>query len=301
MLEIRDLHKSFGEHRAIHGVSLSLRASERLAFLGPNGAGKTTLIRCLSGRAKPDRGTITLFGQPIDRHDARQCLGLVPQEIAIYGDLTTRENLNAFGKFHGLRGQRLRQQVDWAIQWTGLESRADDFVGGFSGGMKRRVNLACGVLHDPKILLLDEPTVGVDPQSRQRIFAMLRELSDGGTAILLTTHHLDEAQTQSDRIVIVDQGQVVADGTFEQLVAKTVGDSRVVKLRVDQAAPPVPPSQMQSRRKATLTARINDVGTELPTVMQAARDQGYAINDVEVQTPSLHHVFLHLTGHELRD
>jgi len=316
LLEIRELHKAFGDRQALRGVSFSLKPAERLAFLGPNGAGKTTLIRCLSGRVQPDQGEISLFGSPLSNDGQRECLGLVPQEIAIYGDLTTRENLVAFGKFHGLRGRRLRRQVDWALQWTGLENRADDFVGGFSGGMKRRVNLACGVLHEPKILLLDEPTVGVDPQSRQRIFAMLSELSAAGTAILLTTHHLDEAQTQSDRIVIVDQGSVVADGTFEQLVAQTVGDSRVVRLRVDQAVQATPKAHIHAnvqgddrvpaqppieKRKATLTARIQDVGQDLPALLRSAQDQGYDIHDVEVQTPSLHHVFLHLTGHELRD
>ncbi|MEM9645145.1 MAG: ABC transporter ATP-binding protein [Planctomycetota bacterium] len=344
MLHIRDLRKSYGAKEAVRGVSFSLREGERLAFLGPNGAGKTTMIRCVSGRTRPDSGTIQWQGKSIELDGARENLGLVPQEIAVYGDLTTRENLIAFGRFHGLRGRRLRRQVDWALQWTGLNSRADDFVGSFSGGMKRRVNLACGVLHDPKIILLDEPTVGVDPQSRQRIFAMLDELSDGGASILLTTHHLDEAQSQSDRIVIVDQGQVVADGTFEQLVTQTVGASRIVKLRVDQAVElPVPnPSEPSSsalmgrtttnsaeehsndrhpsdrhpddqgerqpghrptsrRRMATLTAKIDDVAGDLPRVLQSAERQGYQIHDVEVQAPTLHHVFLHLTGHELRD
>ncbi len=307
MLEIQDLHKSFGEKQAACGISFSLRTGERLALLGPNGAGKTTTIRCVSGRTRPDSGSIRLSGLPIDEPGVRDVLGLVPQEIAVYGDLTTRENLQAFGRFHGLRRRELARQVDWALQWTGLESRANDFVGGFSGGMKRRVNLACGVLHQPKIILLDEPTVGVDPQSRQRIFAMLDELNAGGTSILLTTHHLDEAQSQSDRIVIVDQGRVVADGSFEQLVSQTIGTGRVVKLRVDKPGEVDTPGEnggpprIAAPRMATLTTKIGDVGRELPAVLQAADRQGYRIHDVEVQSPTLHHVFLHLTGQDLRD
>ena len=148
----------------------------------------------------------------------------------MHGDLTTRQNLEAFGKFHGLRRRELRERLGWALQWTGLEDRANDLVGTFSGGMQRRVNLACGVMHEPRILLLDEPTVGVDPQSRQRIFAMLDELSAAGTSILLTTHHLDEAEERSDRIVIIDQGKVVADGPIDELVKQSVGTQRLVRL-----------------------------------------------------------------------
>ncbi|MEM9589497.1 MAG: ABC transporter ATP-binding protein [Planctomycetota bacterium] len=327
LLSIQDLHKSFGSHQALRGISFDLAAGQRLAFLGPNGAGKTTLIRCLSGRTRPDRGTIQMAGGSIDLPGVRDTLGLVPQEIAVYGDLTTSQNLYAFGRFHGLRGSHLRKQVRWALEWTGLQDRRHDLVGQFSGGMKRRVNLACGVLHQPKLLLLDEPTVGVDPQSRQRIFAMLEALSQHGTAILLTTHHLDEAQQQSDRIVIVDSGQIVAAGTFDELVRQTVGRDRVVRLRVDRPIDQVPMIHHLSDRRSprrvgdqpdaetsfakvptfqkeeeqVLTSRIADVASELPLLMQSVRGAGYQIDDVDVQSPSLHHVFLHLTGNALRD
>lgn len=254
-----------------------------------------------------------MLGQPIGRPGVRDTLGLVPQEIAIYTDLTTSENLCTFGRFHGLRGRVLRERVRWALSWTGLESRANHLVGTFSGGMKRRVNLACGVLHNPKVLLLDEPTVGVDPQSREKIFRMLEELSDAGTAILLTTHHLDEAQAYSDRIVILDQGTVIAAGTFDQLVEETVGRNRVVRLRVDRPLAEEIEPQLNRGRTGTpsieirrlgermLTARIDDVAAELPPLIRSIRDHGYRVDDVEVQSPSLHHVFLHLTGRQLRD
>jgi ABC-2 type transport system ATP-binding protein len=308
VLEICGLQKSYGALRALRGVSFSLAEGERLAFLGPNGAGKTTLIRCLSGRSRADEGEVRLLGRPIGQPGTSDALGLVPQEIALYGDLTTRENLSAFARFYGLARRRARQQVDWALHWTGLADRADDLVGGFSGGMKRRVNLACGVMHAPCVLLLDEPTVGVDPQSRQRIFAMLDELNRNGTSILLTTHHLDEAQQQSDRIVILDAGQVVADGTLHQLVEKSVGTSRLVRLRVDR--PLREPlvivcgdsrTSFGRRGENHVTTRLDDVSVHLPRLIDEIRHDGYQVSDIEVHAPTLHHVFMHLTGHELRD
>ena len=302
------MQKSFGTLRALQGVSFSLAAGERLAFLGPNGAGKTTLIRCLSGRTRPDDGEIQLLGRPIAEPGIRETLGLVPQEIALYSDLTTRENLSAFAKFHGLRRGEARQRVEWALDWTGLTHRANDLVGGFSGGMKRRVNLACGVMHSPPVLLLDEPTVGVDPQSRQRIFAMLDELNRGGTSILLTTHQLDEAEQRSDRIVILDRGKVVADGTLDQLVQNSVGTSRLVRLRIDRPLhqPLVLISDdsrftLGERGNDLLSTRIDNVSFHLPRLLDEVRDHGYQISDVEVHPPSLQHIFLHLTGNELRD
>ncbi|MCA9139688.1 MAG: ABC transporter ATP-binding protein, partial [Planctomycetales bacterium] len=217
----------------------------------------------------------------------------------------------AFGKFHGLSGRELRQRVDWALEWTGLLDRASDLVHGFSGGMKRRVNLACGVLHQPKIILLDEPTVGVDPQSRERIFSMLDELNGQGASILLTTHNLDEAEQKSDRIVILDQGRVIADGTINELVADTIGHSRLVKMRIDREldAPLMytgiqggrSPQRIGIAGRAQIEARIDDVAVQLAPLIHTVQQSGYEVSDLEVQAPSLHHVFLHLTGNALRD
>ncbi len=305
-LQISDLRKAYRSLEALRGVSFTLAPGERLAFLGPNGAGKTTLIRCLAGRTRPSGGEIKLLGHPIHATGVRQSLGLVPQEIALYGDLTTRENLTAFGRFYGLRGKALADRVQWALQWTGLDDRANDLVGSFSGGMKRRVNLACGVMHAPKILLLDEPTVGVDPQSRERIFQMLDELNETGTSILLTTHHLDEAEQRSDRIVILDSGSVIADGKLSDLVEQTVGASRLVRVRVDRPLS-VPirfsdrGSEMRPCGDRVFETRIDNVSDQLVGLLDAVRDCGYQVSDVEVHAPSLHHVFLHLTGNELRE
>ncbi|TWT56306.1 Doxorubicin resistance ATP-binding protein DrrA [Allorhodopirellula solitaria] len=297
------------QHVALDGITFELRQGERLAYLGPNGAGKTTMIRCLSGRTQADSGTIELMGQRVQRSSPRHMLGLVPQEIALYVDLTTRENLFAFGRFYGLRGSELQRQVEWALQWTGLADRGDELVGTFSGGMKRRINLACGVLHEPEVLLLDEPSVGVDPQSRERIFVMLDQLSDRGTSILLTTHHLDEAESQCDRIVIADHGRVVAAGTFEELLQQTIGIDRVVRIQLDQPlrgegnepfattglALTVRPGE------STVTAKVSEIAVGLPRLIEAVGAADYCVVDVEVQSPTLHHVFLHLTGRELRD
>ncbi len=203
-------------------------------MLGPNGAGKTTLIRCLAGRSTLDRGSIQ-FGSKLARS---KLLGLVPQSIAVYTDLTAEQNLYAFGRLHGVRRRQLRESVETALRWSNLEDRRHHLVKTFSGGMQRRLNIACSVLHQPSILLLDEPTVGVDPQSRERIYEMLNELRSRGTAIMLTTHQLEEAQFRCDRIAIVDQGHTVKVGSFEELVTDTVGRQQRLRIRF-RTAPPV--------------------------------------------------------------
>jgi ABC-2 type transport system ATP-binding protein len=299
-LLVRGVVKRFGRTLALDGARLELRAGERLALLGPNGAGKTTLVRCLSGRVAPDAGEIEMFGRPLPRTGGRERLGFVPQEIALYPDLTARENLEAFGRFHGLRGARLREAVEWALTWTGLADRAGDLTKTFSGGMRRRVNIACGVLHRPLVLLLDEPTVGVDPQSRERIFVMLEELRDHGTSILLTTHQLDEAEERCDRIVIIDHGRAIAEGTLGELIESTVGVNRRVTLKLAEPAPL--PDGFQARDDPReLTGEVGDVALELPALLTRIRESGGEVGDVEVRAPSLHSVFIHLTGRELRE
>ena len=299
-LRVRDVAKRFRGAVALDRASLELRRGERLALLGPNGAGKTTLVRCICGRAVPDSGQIEMLGRPLPPTGGRQRLGFVPQEVALYPDLTARENLEAFGRFHGLRGGELRQAVAWALAWTGLADRARQLTRTFSGGMRRRVNIACGVLHRPLVLLLDEPTVGVDPQSRERIFAMLDELRDHGTSVLLTTHQLDEAEQRCDRIVIIDRGRVIAAGTLAELVEGTVGPKRRVTLRL--AAPgPRPEGFRAGGDPRELVAEVGDVALELPALLGRVREAGGEVSDVEVRAPSLHAVFIHLTGRELRE
>ncbi len=300
-LAIRGVQRSFGSNQALQGVSLDVSSGERLALLGPNGAGKTTLVRAICGRMRLDRGEIRLFGELIHRPRVLDQLGVVPQELAIYGDLTTEENLSAFGRLHGLRGRVLRDRVAWAVKWIGLEDRKSQLTKTFSGGMKRRVNIACGVLHSPKLLLLDEPTVGVDPQSRQRIFEMLDELSSFGTTIILTTHHLDEAQSQCDRIVIIDHGQVVADGTLDDLIEHTTGTQRQVYLTIDGTMTASVPNLDWDAVHECFIAHIDDPVIELPHLLHRIRVCGGTVVDLEMHQPNLHDVFIQLTGHGLRE
>ena len=227
VLTVRNAVLAYGDFLALRGLSLDLHAGEILGLLGPNGAGKTSLIQCIAGRRRLTGGAIA---SPLEGTTAEN-FAVVPQEIALYRDLTVHQNLTAFGRLYGLRASALRERVDEAIQWANLEERSHSLAASLSGGMQRRLNIACSVLHAPKILLLDEPTVGVDPQSRERIYSMIGSLVDQGTAVLLTTHHLEEAQTRCDRIAIIDSGQLIAIGTFEELLSRTIGNRQRINIR----------------------------------------------------------------------
>ncbi len=301
VLRVENATKAFGPTRALAGVTLELRAGELLGLLGPNGAGKTTLVRALAGRLRLDGGTIELFGRRLAPDERREGLGVVPQEIALYPLLTARENLEAFGSLQGLRGADLAERVAWALGWTGLAERSREPVKRFSGGMKRRLNIACGVLHRPRLVLLDEPTVGVDPQSRERIAEMLDGLRAAGASLLLTTHQLDEAEARCERIVILDHGKVIAAGTLAELVRATVGDARAVTLRLDRA-PAAPIEGLAADGGGTiLRASVRDVDADLAALLRRVAAAGCAVTDLEVRQPRLQSVFLHLTGRELRE
>lgn len=300
-LRVENVWKKYGSNQALQGTSFSVKAGERLALLGPNGAGKTTLIRTMCGRIRPDSGRVLLFDRPIQEPSVLQQLGVIPQDLAIYPDLTARENLECFGRLHGLRSTRLKDRVDWALDWIGLTDRAHDLTSKFSGGMKRRVNIACGVLHKPRVLLLDEPTVGVDPQSRQRIFDMLDELHLQGTSIVLTTHHLDEAEQRSDRIVIVDHGQVIAEGELSELIANTTGTQRLVTMDISGLMVAAPVGIRWDQERNRYLASVDNVAEELPKILDRIQSVGGLVKDLEVHQPNLHDVFLYLTGKELRE
>ena len=301
ILEVRDASKRFGSAVALDGISFAVRRGEWVGLLGPNGAGKTTLVRAIAGRVRLDAGRITLAAAAAARAHAGRQFGLVPQESALYPFLTARENLEVFGGLQGLVGAALGARVDWALDWTGLAERADDRTAGFSGGMKRRLNLACAVLHRPDLVLLDEPTTGVDPQSRERIFVMLAELRDAGTSLLHTTHQLGEAERVCERFVIIDRGRVVAAGTPRELVERTLGRSPVVVITLDRPPHPgaLPPGAVADGR--TVRADIRDLAVGLSALLGRLHDAGYGVDDVQVIRPDLHAVFLHLTGRELRE
>ena len=226
-LEIRGLVKSFADRRALDGVSLDVQAGEILGLLGPNGAGKTTVVRSVVGRVHPDSGTVRVLGLPPDDHGSNAAVGYVPQEIAIYPLLSPAENLESFGRFQGLTGEPLQKAVAQSLQWTGLTERAKERTDRLSGGMKRRLNIAAGTIHGPKLLLLDEPTVGVDPQSRERIYQMIEELRRGGVSLLYTTHYMEEAERLCDRIAIIDHGKIVALDAPAALKREFAGPQRV--------------------------------------------------------------------------
>ena len=305
VLKVAEARKSFGPTRALDGASLELGAGEMLGLLGPNGAGKTTLVRAIAGRVRLDGGTIELFGQPLDTSGGngagRQGLGAVPQEIALYPLLNARENLDAWGRLHGVAASDLGPRIDRALAWTALADRASEPIKLFSGGMRRRLNIACGILHEPKVVLLDEPTVGVDPQSRERIYDMLAELRDRGVSILLTTHQLEEAEARCQRIVIIDHGKAIAAGTLNELVERTVGAARRVTLTLDRPPPRALPRLTTGNGGAILVAQVRDVAVELPELLGTVREAGCRVLDVEVRSPSLHAVFIHLTGRDLRE
>ena len=280
------------------GAALTLGDSEWLALLGPNGAGKTTLVRSIVGRVRLDRGRISLLGQDLNGDgEARRQLGFVPQEVALFPELTARENLESWGRLSGVAVTDLRDRVDWALDWTGLDDRAGQQVEGFSGGMKRRLNIASGVLHHPKVVLLDEPTVGVDPQSRQRIWEMLEELRQNGASLLLTTHQLDEAQQVADRIVIIDHGRMIADGTFAELLRQTVGTERRIVFTVEGGSP----AGFERLEDGRLERSVESVSRELEPLIHQLGEAGCEVLDLDIEAPSLQAVFLHLTGRELRE
>ena len=305
ILTVSGARKRYGSVQALDGASFELRKGELLALLGPNGAGKTTLIRAISGRVRLDGGEVRVFEQPVVAGRTPRVLGIVPQELALYPLLTARENLEGFGRLHGLEGAELSKQVEWALERTGLSDRAREPVKQFSGGMRRRLNIACGILHHPRIVLLDEPTVGVDPQSRDRIYVTLAELAAEGVSLLLTTHHLEEAEARCSRTVIIDHGRVIASGTLPELVDQTVGRHRLVTLRLNA---PLATDQIPRLRveidpadARQVRARMTDVAADLPPLLDGIRAAGGAVDDVEVRGPSLQAVFIHLTGRELRE
>jgi ABC-2 type transport system ATP-binding protein len=309
VLTVTGARKTFGAVKALDGATFELRQGELLALLGPNGAGKTTLIRAVAGRVRLDGGEIRMFDRVLDGRRTPPELGIVPQEIAVYPLMTARENLEVFGGLLGLSGADLTRQVDWALDSIGLADRAKESVRQFSGGMRRRLNIACGVLHRPKIVLLDEPTVGVDPQSRDRIYDMLASLAASGVSLLLTTHHLEEAEARCARTVIIDHGRVIASGTTPELVDQTVGRFRLVSLRLNIPLDAADSSRLSSDAGVSIDAadrrvvrsRMRDVAVELPPLLETIRLAGRTVDDVEVRGPSLQAVFIHLTGKELRE
>jgi ABC-type multidrug transport system, ATPase component len=306
---VKNLHKSFGRNPAVQGVRFTVHAGEIFSLLGPNGAGKTTTISMLSGLSEPDDGDAYIMGHSIRQESkaARVVLGVVPQEIALYMDLSARENLDFWGKMYGLRGSVLHQRVNETLEIIGLTDRQKDRVGTFSGGMKRRVNIGVALLHKPQIVIMDEPTVGIDPQSRRHILDAVKELNRQGMTVLYTTHYMEEAQELSDHIAIMDQGKLIACGTHAELI-RLVGEQSRIELTLNADPDPVIQRwqmtegvERVSRSDGHVTVLTSDSNLVLPRLFEAAGQVKTRITSVEIQEPNLETVFLQLTGKALRD
>ena len=302
-LQVKALVKRFGQVVAVDGISLEMRAGECLGLLGPNGAGKSTLIRAIAGRVIPDSGQVAIFGHSAGSPQARAALGWVPQDLALYPRLSAKENLHSFGSYYGLTGTKLDQAVTRCLDWAALQDRANDLVSTLSGGMKRRLNMAAGLIHQPRLVLMDEPTVGVDPQSRNRIFEMIEALRADGMTIIYTTHYMEEAERLCDRIAIVDHGRIIALDTREALVQTSFASRSQVVARFEGPAGNVSAwGEARGGRLVDETAEFTIEGPkEIAALLDAASDAGLELVDLSLRRPNLESVFLHLTGRELRD
>ncbi len=310
VLDVRSLRKSFGSVTAVSDVSFTVDAGELLGLLGPNGAGKSTTVGMIVGLLPPDAGEVRINGQALrgDTDPAKASIGLVPQELALFDELPARENLRFFGALYGLAGAPLETAIASGLEFVGLADRARDKVKTFSGGMKRRLNLAAGLLHDPRLVLLDEPTVGIDPQSRNAIFDNLEALRARGKSLVYTTHYMEEAERLCDRIVIIDHGRVIASDTVRGLYGRLPASRRLtVELRSEadpdlaravRALPAVASVEVADR---VLTVALDDLAAGAPAVLSLLHQRGVAYDHVVSERGDLETVFLTLTGRTLRD
>jgi linearmycin/streptolysin S transport system ATP-binding protein len=309
VLDCIGLCKRFGEIEAVRGVSFKISQGETYGLLGPNGAGKTTTISMVCGLLEPDSGEVLVGGQPLTTHSVAEkaAIGYVPQELAIYPDLSARENLQFFARLYGLAPDVARARVDEVLRVVSLADRASEQTKNFSGGMQRRLNIGIGLLHRPRLLILDEPTVGVDPQSRNAILESVEKLSGEGMAVLYTTHYMEEAERLCDRIGIVDLGELKAEGTRAELVSLVGEHDRVALEGVGDlqaaadACEALHPVRAASVQDSAIQLIVDHARSILPELLRTASDAGMAVNSVDVHEPDLEAVFLHLTGKALRD
>lgn len=308
MLVVTELHKKYGSFVAVDSVSFRINDGEVYGLLGPNGAGKSSTIKVLSCLAKPDGGHVQIDGLDIVAQQAqvKTRIGIVPQDIALYDDFSARENLLFFGRLYGMHGADLRQRADELLEAVGLLERGKDHVGSFSGGMKRRINIAAGLMHRPKMVYLDEPTVGIDPQSRRLILDLVKRLNTEGLTVLFTTHYMEEAEELCHRIGIIDFGKIIAEGTIPELRA-VAGEVSPIEIELRdipspqqlEALQPIVESLTVDGNRLSLLCR--DSKTALPAILQSLAQTGARVHHLELDEPDLETVFLKLTGRRLRD
>ncbi len=313
MLKVQDLVKQYGDFTAVDTISFAAGAGSVFGLLGPNGAGKSTTISCISGLLPPTSGRIAVSGHDIlkDGKAARQSLGVVPQEIALYEDLPAIDNLRYWGKAYGLRGAALEDRVSEVLGHIGLADRAKDLPKEFSGGMKRRLNFGCGIVHKPKVLLLDEPTVGVDPQSRAKLFDMVEAERDAGACVLYTTHYMEEAERLCDSLAIIDHGKIIAKGTVAELKAQLgardalhlTGEfpAGATKAAIESLSTTVADLEILSQDDVSLMLTLSSASQHLPAIFQAVSGAGGSVSETNLRSPNLETLFLLLTGKELRE
>ena len=309
VLEVKDLRKEFGDLTAVDGISFDIQEGEIFGFLGPNGAGKTTSISMICGLLKPTAGEVFVEGVSILKNprEVKKRLGVVPQEVAIYEELSARENLSFWGGIFGMGGGGLKNRVDELLEQVGLEDRAKEPTKNFSGGMKRRLNLALGLVHDPKLILLDEPTVGIDPQARRNILDVVKAIAADGRTVLYTTHYLEEAEELCDRLAIIDHGKILSQGTVGELKTQ-LGEGSLLTVQGDFPAAAL--SEAVTGVEGLLPIEIDDnramllVSRDGPGVshsLEGLFSRGLTFDDITIKEPNLEDLFLKLTGRELRN
>ncbi len=311
ILDVQNLFKNYGDFQAVKGISFSIKEGEIFSLLGPNGAGKTTTISMLSTLYAPTSGDATIAGHSVtkDPMAVRNAIGGVPQDLALYEDLSARENLTFWGQMYGLSGTSLKNRVEEVLGQIGLTDKAKDRIKTYSGGMKRRVNIGVGLLHKPKLLFMDEPTVGIDPQSRRAILDTVKDLNKQGMTVLYTTHYMEEAEELSNRVGIIDHGELIAIGTQKELTQQ-VGETETLVLHISENEDPqalvdslkgikeVLEANVVNHEISVITPSAKDV---LAQVVTKANERGIKINSIDIREPNLEAVFLHLTGRALRD
>jgi ABC-2 type transport system ATP-binding protein len=309
LIQVEGLRKEYDELVAVDHVSFAAQPGEIFGLLGPNGAGKSTTIGCISGLLSPTSGRVHVQGHDVAREPgaAKSRMGIVPQEVALYEDLPAEENLRFWGEAYGLRGERLAERVRAVLETIGLLDRGDDRVETFSGGMKRRLNFGCGIVHEPEVLLLDEPTVGVDPQSRVRLLDLVREQARAGVCVLYTTHYMEEAEALCDRLAILDHGKIIAAGTLEGLRG-SMGERDLVRLSgtfepdaVREAVRTLEDVEVVAASPEQVALAVPGASRRLPEILTRVTATGAAVRETTVTRPSLESLFIRLTGKELRE